>query len=131
MATKKAYLADFGISKFVVACTGTNNTQPLQIRGGGTAAFLPPEQLSAKYDGTGCDVYACGGVLYELFSEKQMWPGLLPYQIIAKVVTLGETPDVSLIPCTEVQQICTSCFRPLQDRPLIINILKKLIDIWQ
>ena len=54
--TKKTCLADFGISKFVVACTGANNTQPLHIQGGGRAAFLPPEQLSAKYTGTGCDV---------------------------------------------------------------------------
>ena len=45
MATKKAYLADFGISKFVVACTGTNNTQPLHIQGGGTAAFLQSNSL--------------------------------------------------------------------------------------
>ena len=40
-------MSDF---KIVMSCTATNN---MQIQGSGTATFLPPEQLSTKYDGRG------------------------------------------------------------------------------
>lgn len=84
--------------------------------------------MTVKDCGTSADVYAFGGVLCELFGEKQLWPGLLPFQIITKVVTLGETPDVTPVVSPEVRELCKSCFCPQEERPSMIKVLQKLVD---
>ena len=51
----------------------------------GTPGFQPAEQLRAQCVGVQCDVYAFGGVLLVVFTERQLWVGLAPFQIMYKV----------------------------------------------
>ena len=51
----------------------------------GTLGFHPREQLQASSIGIECDVYAVGTVMVVMFSERQVWPTLTPFQIINKV----------------------------------------------
>ena len=57
----------------------------------GTPSFQSPEQLTDMDVGTSADIYAFGGVTV---GEKPVWEGLHPYQIITKVVTNGEKPNI-------------------------------------
>ena len=45
----------------------------------GTPGFQSPEQLCAEKMDEGCDVYAFGCVLIELFGEQCLWPNLNPF----------------------------------------------------
>ena len=122
-ATDKAYLTDFGVSKLAIPAA-SQTIQQVQ----GTPAFLSPENLTAKDNSPAGDVYAFGGVLVELFSEIPIWEGLTPFQIITKVVVLKETPDTKDLP-PGVQKICTQCFKSVQERPGISEILQSLLNV--
>ena len=122
-ATDKAYLTDFGVSKLAIP-TASQTIQQVQ----GTPAFLSPENLTAQDNSPAGDIYALGGVLVELFSEVPIWEGLIPFQIITKVVVLKEIPDIKNLP-PGVQTICTQCFKSVADRPAISEILQSLLNV--
>ena len=61
----------------------------------GTPGFQPAEQLRAQCVGVQCDVYALGGVLLVVFTERQLWVGLAPFQIMYKVTVENAIPDTS------------------------------------
>jgi hypothetical protein len=61
------------------------------------------------------DVYAFGGVLIELFSEVPIWEGLTPFQIITKWWSWKKSRKSRIYP-PEGQQICTQCFKSVQER---------------
>jgi len=58
----------------------------------GTPGYQPPEQLRNENVGLSSDIYALGAVLLVLFSGKQVWPGLSPFQIMYKVAVCNEKP---------------------------------------
>ena len=76
----------------------------------------------------GEDVYAFGAVLYELFTERVIWEGLLPFQIIAQVI-MGNKPDTSSVDCAAIRDICDQCFKVNDARPTIVEIFSLLIHI--
>ena len=119
----KAYLTDFGISKLLLS-TKSFTTTMCQ----GTPGFISPEKLVCMPPSTGEDVYAFGGVLYELFSEHVLWEGLLPYQIITKVIT-GNKSDISNVKCAAICEICSDCFQPIDGRPTMVKVLNMLIHM--
>ena len=118
----KTFLTDFGISKLLLS-TKSFTTTTCQ----GTPAFLSPEKLMCAPASTGEDVYAFGGVLYELFTENVIWEGLLPFQIIAQVIT-GNKPNTSSLKCA-IRTICDQCFLSNDERPKMLKIFSMLISI--
>jgi serine/threonine protein kinase len=78
-------ICDFGLSHllFTRICTKT----------GGTLVYMAPERLT----GTGqpepsCDVFAYGMVLYELFTERSLYPPEETHESIKKAVLAGDRP---------------------------------------
>lgn len=59
---------------------------------------------------------------------RVMWKGLIPYQIITKVI-MGNKPDMSIITTTIIKEICSICFQPIGGRPPMVNALKMLVDM--
>ena len=59
---------------------------------------------------------------------RVMWEGLIPYQIITKVI-MGNKPDMSVITTTIIKEICSMCFQPIGGRPPMVNALKMLEDM--
>lgn len=120
------YLADFGLTRVIVETkiVGTATCQQ------GTPGFQPPEQLTAKGFDTRADVYAFAGVLVELFGEKTLWEGLLPFQIICKVVTSSEVPPYSHID-PRLQALVQQCFKPHKERVDMVYTLRVLLAIIQ
>ena len=85
-------LADFGLAQFI-SSTLLLGTRTMQA---GTLGFQSPELLRAERGAIdeACDAYSFGAVMLELFGEKGVWPDLMPYQIITRVVGLNQYPDI-------------------------------------
>ena len=64
----------------------------------GTPGFLSPELRILRAErgaiDEACDAYSFGAVMLELSGEKGVWPDLMPYQIITRVVGLSQYPDI-------------------------------------
>ena len=120
------YLADFGLTRVIVETkiVGTVTCQQ------GTPGFQPPEQLTAKGFDTSADVYAFAGVLVELFGEKPLWEGLLPFQIICKVVTSSEVPPYNHID-HHLHALVQQCFKPHKERVNMAYALRVLLAMVQ
>jgi serine/threonine protein kinase len=82
-----AKLMDFGIARPV------QRVAPGQTQAGfivGTPHYLAPEQLEGKEPDQRADIYACGVVLFELFTGSLPFSGDNPMQVILK--HLNEEP---------------------------------------
>ena len=66
--------------------------------------------------------------MVELFGEKPVWPNLMPFQIITKVVSLNQYPEISHLP-NDIHQICEMCFIPRTARSSAVDILRKLWSV--
>ena len=118
------FLADFGLSR-VISSSHVLGTKTIQS---GTPGFQAPEQLRAETIDVGADVYAFGALLIELFTEKPIWEGLTPYQIIVKVAINGDFPDYSTL-SPNVRKICSLCMKPRHERSSISDVLKSLLRL--
>lgn len=120
------YLADFGLTRVMVEtkAVGTMTCQQ------GTPGYQPPEQLTAKGFDWGVDVYAFAGVIVELFGERPLWEGLLPFQIICKVVTSGEVPPYEHID-SRLHIVCKNGFAPRSERLPMHDVLHMLLSLMQ
>jgi serine/threonine protein kinase len=67
--SNNAYLADFGLARFVSASTMAFHT------GHGTPPYAPPEQIQLKAITPKSDVFSFGILLYELFTGQLPWNG--------------------------------------------------------
>ena len=118
----KVFLADFGLCR-VMSTTSVVGTKTMLA---GSPGFQSPEQLRNENLGLPTDVYALGAVLYVLFGETQVWPGLSPYQIMYKVAVNREKPDTAhLVP--PVRAVCEACFEEMSSRPPINQVLKDML----
>ena len=87
--TGNAKLMDFGLARPVQRVT------PGQTQAGwivGTPHYLAPEQLEGKEVDTRADLYACGVVLYEIFTGALPFGGENPMQIILAHLNEEPTP---------------------------------------
>ena len=119
---KHVFLADFGLSR-VISSGHVLGTKTIQS---GTPGFQAPEQLRAELIDVGADVYAFGALLIELFSEKPIWEGLTPYQIIVKVAINSDFPSYGELP-SSIQEICALCMKQKRERSDICDVLKSLL----
>ncbi len=71
-------LLDFGIAKLQEAEARTT----LDIVG--TPAYMPPEQIRGEAVDGRADVYACGALLFELVSGRQLFVGQTPAEVITQ-----------------------------------------------
>ena len=118
------FLADFGLSH-VISTKRAFGTNTMLSR---TPGFQPPEQLMPESFDEQADVYACGVLLIELFSEKMVWEGLTHFQIMTKVVIQQQTPNSSdTIPA--IQSIGCGCFKIKYDRSSMSAVLKELLAL--
>ena len=117
-------LTDFGLSQ-VMSGTMAIGTKTMMAE---TPGFQSPEQLKAQNIGPGCDVYTFGCVVVILFTERVLWPGLTPYQIMVKITVENEKPDTNdLTP--NVYKLCGECVSDISNRPLIMTIHQELLQI--
>ena len=94
----------------------------------GTPGFQPAEQLRAQCVGVQCDVYAFGGVLLVVFTERQLWVGLAPFQIMYKVTVENAIPDTSGLE-NSMEVLCKHCFGERMCRPSSSQVLDVLRTI--
>jgi len=74
-------LMDFGLARPV------RRLEPGQTREGwliGTPHYLAPEQIQGREPDRRCDVYACGVVLYELFTGALPFAGASPLDVLTR-----------------------------------------------
>ena len=115
-------LTDFGLSR-VMSGTFAIGTKTMMA---GTPGFQPPEQLKAQQIGPACDVFAFGCVLIVLYTERVLWPGLTPFQIMVKLTVEDVKPDTRELP-VDMRQVCTRCTSDVAGRPSMVEILQELL----
>jgi eukaryotic-like serine/threonine-protein kinase len=118
----KVKVLDFGLAKAFAGDTSTEdmgNSPTLSMAATmqgtilGTAAYMSPEQASAKAVDKRTDIWAFGCVLYELLTGNQVFHGETTTEILAAVLR-GE-PDWQALPETT----------PLSTRALLRRCLQK------
>ena len=82
-------LTDFGIAR-AFTDLGAGSTMGLLV---GTPAYMAPEQVEGHHDiDARADIYALGGVLYELLTGRRAWPGESPLAVAAARL-MADPPD--------------------------------------
>jgi serine/threonine-protein kinase len=97
------HVADFGISRWLGDRSGGC--------GGGTVAYMAPEQACGGELTVRTDVYALGVVLYELITRKRPFEGATDQELRDKLISESPPPPRSLNPRIdrELESICLRC----------------------
>ncbi|QDS95374.1 Serine/threonine-protein kinase PrkC [Roseimaritima multifibrata] len=90
-AMGEPHLIDFGLAK-----TGANASLTCAGQILGTPAYMAPEQARGTDVTPACDVYALGGVLYELVSGEAPFIGPTPVDILLQVLN-REAPSARTV----------------------------------
>ena len=97
MLTKSgAKLLDFGLAKTIGATAGSAAVSELTTPGVviGTVQYMAPEQLQAQTIDARTDIFACGAVLYQMFTGRRAFEGPSQTQLIAAILE-HDPPSVS------------------------------------
>ena len=120
-ATRHSVLTDFELAR-IISQTNSIGTRTMMA---GSPGFQPPEQLRSESVGPECDVYACGGVTTITLTEKVLWPGLNPFQIMQKITIEKKKPTTNgMLPNHKIIDMCDKCFSEVKDRPKITEVLQ-------
>ena len=100
-------LLDFGLAKTALAPVGgelsssPTLSQPLTECGTlvGTLQYMSPEQLEGKEADARSDIFAFGGVLYEMATGRKAFEGNSQASVIAAILEREPPPISSLQPC--------------------------------
>jgi eukaryotic-like serine/threonine-protein kinase len=100
-------LLDFGLAKTALAPVGgelsssPTLSQPLTECGTlvGTLQYMSPEQLEGKEADARSDIFAFGGVLYEMATGRKAFEGNSQASLIAAILEREPPPISSLQPC--------------------------------
>ena len=110
MLTKQGVkLLDFGLAKLVDkpplgsspdAMTETVGAGPITDRGSilGTVQYMAPEQLEGKEADARADIFALGGVLYEMVTGRRAFAGESQASLISSIMTAAPPPVSDLQP---------------------------------
>ena len=116
MLTKSgAKVLDFGVAKLrdETAVEMATRTTPLTSHGAivGTVQYMSPEQLEGKPVDHRADLFAFGGLLYELLTGQRAFAGQSQASVIAQILTAEPRPVSQLIPTTpaSLDRVVTSC----------------------
>ena len=127
-------VADLGMSHLKTRKNGSfhvkNNVGPVK--------WMAPESIIGHEYSEKTDSYSFGITLYEIFSESEPYPGLLPLAAGAKVVHEGLRPKISdnrkITRVPNLTKLLTMLWKPQpKDRPDFLFIkqsLKKIKDQW-
>ncbi len=107
-AAGEPFVADFGIARRLDAdATLTLAGSPI-----GTAAYMAPEQARGDANLTvAADVYALGGVLYQLLTGRPPYSGSVP-EVLRKVQSDEPPPDPRDVNSTvdpDLREVCLKC----------------------
>jgi serine/threonine protein kinase len=109
LATPK--ITDFGVAKNLTG--GQDQTKSGMIVG--TPSYMAPEQAEGKSKliGPTTDVYALGGILYEMLTGRPPFQGVQPMDVIFQVLTEEPIPPRTLQPKipVELESICLKCLQ--------------------
>lgn len=84
-----AKLMDFGIAQPVRKIAGQVTGDGMIL---GTPHYLAPEQLEGREPDTRADIYACGMVIYEMFTGKLPFSGTTPMEIVQQHLNTAPRP---------------------------------------
>jgi|GEM_PF-1176249 len=102
-------LGDFGLARILDADTGVTRTADVM----GTPAYMAPEQARGDRDaiGTACDIYALGGVLYELLVGSPPFAGATAVDTLRLVLDREPVPPRQFQPkiSRDLETICLKC----------------------
>jgi tetratricopeptide (TPR) repeat protein/tRNA A-37 threonylcarbamoyl transferase component Bud32 len=121
-------IADFGLAKDL-------NGGPSQTRSGiiiGTPAYMAPEQASGQKNAVGpsADIYALGGILYEMLTGRPPFEAETAWEMIVKVATEPPTPPRALRPeiPEALQAICLRALAkcPSERQPTAADLAEEL-----
>jgi serine/threonine protein kinase len=104
MLTKSGVkLLDFGLAARQIPPGGiidlltTNNSHRLTVEGRimGTVQYMSPEQLQGKSPDTRADIFAFGGVAYEMITGKRAFEGVTQAEVIGAILKDDPQPIVA------------------------------------
>ena len=130
MLTKSgAKLLDFGLAKTGMAVAGSDvselatEARPLTEQGTilGTLQYMAPEQLEGKDADARTDIFALGGVVYEMVTGRRAFEGKSPASVIGAILRDDPPPLSTVQPMTP----------PLLDHVIRRCLAKAPDDRWQ
>jgi Tol biopolymer transport system component len=110
-----AKVLDFGVAKLrdeAISETATRTT-PLTGQGAmiGTVQYMAPEQLEGKPVDSRADLFAFGGVLYEMLTGKRAFEGQSQASVIAQILTTNPRAVSEMVPTNPpaLDRVVTRC----------------------
>jgi serine/threonine-protein kinase len=122
-----AKLMDFGIARPVVRQTGLTREGWIV----GTPQFMSPEQLEGREVDARSDVYACGVVLYEIFTGRLPFTADSPMQIVFQHLNQEPPPPSQIwreIPPDLEQAILTCLAKKPENRFPSVERLQRALE---
>ncbi len=108
--TRSPKITDFGLARYVEGVSGLSATGQIM----GTPTSMAPEQARGEvHCGPAVDIYALGGILYELLTGRVPFHGKSGVEILQKVKEEEPTPLShwqSTVP-PDLETICLKCLR--------------------
>lgn len=76
-----AYLVDFGIAKLLEGASSSITASNMIM---GTPRYMSPEQWRGEPVTFSVDIYALGGVIYEMITGRALYEGATPFALMSK-----------------------------------------------
>lgn len=109
LARLEPKIADFGLAKRLAVDSKHTSTGMVL----GTPNYMAPEQAMGKamLIGPATDVYALGGILYEMLTGRPPFQGVVPVEVIMQVISDEPVPPHQLQPGVprDLEVICQKC----------------------
>jgi len=118
----KVKVGDFGVSRVLDVETAVSYV--------GSVCTIAPEVIQNKQYNKKADIFSFGICLWEIMTQKAIYPGLGGYEILDKVVTDGLRPSLSDINSSGLSQLMVDCWhKDPSARPSFEEILLRLKEI--